>query len=535
MPDLDTNLHVARRRLAMLHDELRGGGLNPIEALSWLADRLATLPELLQLDPTADVVSMVYQEFLVAEARNGLGQYLTPLPVADLLAQVLVAAQPSGRVLDPFCGSGLLLDRVAAHASGSVLMGVEVSRPVARLATALATVGKTTLDITHADAFRLWLDDELPRVDAVVANPPFGATVSSVDLANERIPESLRRLGQIPAELLGLEVCVSVLADDGFLGIVLPRSFLTNRTWAAYRRDVLDRLQVRAIVTLPDATFVPFRGVARSCVLIATRARPDARRKIAVFHAQGIGYDDTGRPSARNDVPHIASSICADAAPDEYVTVDEAGAISSEPGGSEATWRLGEMAEVFVGRNPGRSEYCKDGPRLLKVGDLSGQVTPWRDRKRNRVSRAWFEKNRRLALRSGDVCLTAAAHRPRYIGLKVDLVDAVPIEGAIPSGEVLVIRPKDDAPVTAELLLYWLRSASGYGCLQRLVRGSTGHLYPADVRELRIPAWLAEVDGDRLLKAHAESVAAFREYRRMEDEAFEAAVELFGPPNADVL
>ena len=157
------------------------------------------------------------------------------------------------------------------------------------------------------------------------------------------------------------------------------------------------------------------------------------------------------------------------------------------PGSSGDGHRLGDIADVFTGKALSRSRFTAEGPRMLKVGDLSGSMISWRDRPNCRVSVAWFEKNRHFSLQVGDICLTAAAHRPRYIGLKVDLVDVVPAEGAIPSAEVLVIRLRPGSPVAPEVLLHYLRGSAGYEAVQSLVRGSTAHLYPKDVAELLVP------------------------------------------------
>ena len=107
-----SDTHTARRRLTQIHSELRNQGLNPIEALNELSTRL---DELTSLDgplgfvaQPADLVALVYQEILAPNARNGLGQYLTPLPVADMMAE----------------GTSYLFKGPCAHGGSATLGGV---------------------------------------------------------------------------------------------------------------------------------------------------------------------------------------------------------------------------------------------------------------------------------------------------------------------------------------------------------------------------------------------------------------------------
>ena len=152
----------------------------------------------------------------------------------------------------------------------------------------------------------------------------------------------------------------------------------------------------------------------------------------------------------------------------------------------------------------------------------------WRLRERSSVPVDWFEKNRKYALQVDDVCLTAAGHRPKYIGLKVDLVDDLPEGGAIASAEVMVVRLHPDAPIQPTELLLFLRSEFGYSQIQDAVRGSTGHLYPKDALKIRVPKALASVALESVRELHSESVASYRRHRLLEERIateFRAALD----------
>ena len=202
---------VLRRRFQALHSSLRDSGHNPLEAVSLLADTLAPnghprdarlsleLDEALRLvasDSTAGSVSVAFQQFIASEARNGLGQYLTPLPVAELIADVTADLKP-GSILDPFAGSGLLLDRVGDRLPRSRLLGIEINPAVGQVTRAVSRLARHPIEVTDGDSFLIWTEGELPAVDAVVTNPPFGSIATRADR------ERLRAAGAAEA-LLGL-------------------------------------------------------------------------------------------------------------------------------------------------------------------------------------------------------------------------------------------------------------------------------------------------------------------------------------------
>ncbi len=536
---------VLRRRFQALHSSLRDSGHNPLEAVTLLADTLAPnghprdgrlsseLDEALRLvasDSTAGSVSVAFQQFIASEARNGLGQYLTPLPVAELIADITSEAHP-GSILDPFAGSGLLLDRVGDRLPESQLLGLEINPTVAQVTRAVSRLARHPIDVTDGDSFLLWAEGHLPTVDAVVTNPPFGSIATRADRDRLRAAgasEALLGLRAIPAELLGLDLSVAALRDGGFLAIVLPQSVLTNARWAEYRVDLFRRIRPHAVVSLPEETFAPFKGVAKASVLFAIKEAASLPARFSFARSRSVGYDDTGRSIGQSDLPGVRRSLAQNRTGLPTATVDETGRFHmpvafAAPGDHRRTVILGDVADVFTGRTLARSEYAESGPRLLKVGDLSGSFISWRPRKRSFVPDAVYERNRRARLRLGDICLTSAAHKPRYIGLKADLVDELPPEGAMASAEVLVIRVRENASVSPEQILFHLRSQTGYEQLQDLVRGSTAHIYPRDVEGLIVPV-PDPTTFEPAKVAFWKAAAAFREYLRHESDAIRLGV-----------
>ena len=528
------SVHQLRRTLVALHNELRNDGFTPMEAAHAAARSLAGDPcpsfsESAQdhlrsatgaATNPASLLALLYQEFLVAEARSGLGQYLTPLPVADLIANVLHDRIPtSPTVLDPFCGSGILLYRFADRSPDARLKGLEINPGIASMSRSLADLGDRRLDIVSCDAFEHWQTGAITPVDLVITNPPFGATVSrlTVDTFRHHVPPPLHSMKRIPAELLGLELSISALAPNGKLGIVLPNSILTNSTWGAYRQSVIERLEIDGVVSLPEETFAAFRGVAKACVVFGTKRNDRTARhdNAPVYRSKSVGYTDTGRVSdVPSDMNQAVSCMTFREDPQWRLSIDHTGQTtiySCTAASNTPRTRLGDIAKIFSGRTPPVNEYTSDGPFVLKVGNLQGSFVSWSPRRRSHISHAAYRRWAKLHLRTGDLCLTAAAHRPKYIGQKVDLIYDLPSEGAIPSAEVMVIRLNPDAPLLPEELLFYLRSEEGYDQLQDCVRGSTAHLYARDVSNLSIPLALPRIDSG--------AVGLYRKAARLNQEA----------------
>jgi hypothetical protein len=189
--------------------------------------------------------------------------------------------------------------------------------------------------------------------------------------------------------------------------------------------------------------------------------------------------------------------------------------------------RLGELVDtVFTGRTAPRSAYCvNDGPdvyRAVKVGNLTGAGISWVTGERS------FARFKRVAetqtLRVGDVVLTAAAHHPRYIGAKVDIVDELPSDledRCLPSGELLVIRPRAGG-IDPRALVMWLRTDQGRSAIQACITGQTAHLHAEYVVDVVIPHSVINADTSDAMQLLSRALAQRREAERLATEAVRA-------------
>ena len=107
------------------------------------------------------------------------------------------------------------------------------------------------------------------RVDVILANPPFGASVS--DGVETNYPASFRTTESADLFLL---LMVRSLKDGGRAAIVLPDGSLTgDGVKQRIREEFLTQCNVHTIVRLPNSVFQPYASVATN-LLFFTKGEP---------------------------------------------------------------------------------------------------------------------------------------------------------------------------------------------------------------------------------------------------------------------
>jgi type I restriction enzyme M protein len=107
------------------------------------------------------------------------------------------------------------------------------------------------------------------RVDVILANPPFGASVT--DGAETNFPQNFRTTES--ADLF-LMLMVRYLKDEGRAGIVLPDGSLTgDGVKQRIRQHLLENCNLHTIVRLPNSVFQPYASVATN-LLFFEKGKP---------------------------------------------------------------------------------------------------------------------------------------------------------------------------------------------------------------------------------------------------------------------
>ncbi len=211
------------------------------------------------------------------ERRYEIGQFFTPAPIAELMAEAVREVTPA-TVLDPGVGGGILLRAVGA---GPRLFGLDIDPAAVELAA-------TSMPGEHEIAVGDFLDAERWPVtettfDAVIANPPY--------IRHHNLSADHKLLARHYSGRFGLKVsslsgsyvyffleALLRLNDGGRLVFVTPTEFLDVRYGQAVKEALLNHCDIDEILVL-EMNELAFEGVlTTSAITIATKRESPSRR-----------------------------------------------------------------------------------------------------------------------------------------------------------------------------------------------------------------------------------------------------------------
>jgi len=227
-----------------------------------------------------DIYETILKEL---QSAGKSGEFYTPRAIVQLLTD-LTDPKLGEKILDPACGTGGFLTATIEHLKEKCLTledrkslqdnvrGWEY-KPLPYL---LATTNLVLHDIEVPD---IRFDDSLSRplieyrrkdrVDAILANPPFGGVVSNNNENN--FPQNYRT--KESADLF-LILMIHLLKDGGRAAIVLPDGSLTgDGVKQRIRQKLLEDCNLHTIIRLPNSVFQPYASVATN-LLFFTKGKP---------------------------------------------------------------------------------------------------------------------------------------------------------------------------------------------------------------------------------------------------------------------
>lgn len=476
-----------------------------------------------------DIKGRAFEKFLGKVFRGEYGQYFTPRNVVKFMVDVLDPDEDD-IIIDPACGSGgfLLyslthviekiskryredqdsLNRISWDFAHKQIFGIEINDRIARIAMMDMVIhedGHSNIECNNAlfnyEEFNKRRDIQSDKYSLVFTNPPFGGTIKDKNIL---LKFELGKDGDNQkSEILFIERCLALLKNGGKLGIVLPDSILTNSSLQYVRDYILKRTKILALVSLPHHTFVPSgAGVKSSLLFVEKIQQENEDYEVFMAIAKHIGYDSRGEEDT-DDLFDIINDwkiynsgkldlkksfvinkqdLVNNFSPEKFVFYS-----------NHKNWETKTLLElcdgiIFTGRTLPRKLYTTSGYKILKVRDLTGKGIDWDKNERAFVSPEFFIKNQKIKLQENDILIISAAHHPKYIGQKVDIIDSIPErykKGVICSTELMILRvnPKHIDPY---YVLLFLKTQDGYKAIQSCIRGQTAHIYPKDIKNIKI-------------------------------------------------
>ncbi|MES0037001.1 restriction endonuclease subunit S [Mesorhizobium sp. M0046] len=189
---------------------------------------------------------------------------------------------------------------------------------------------------------------------------------------------------------------------------------------------------------------------------------------------------------------------------------------------------LSELAAVFNGKTPAKSDQRESGHPVLKIRDVD-ENGRFRGRFDSFVDPKFAADFTLKHLKTGDTLILNAAHNADYVGSKQFFAKG-DVEGALATGEWLIVRP-DGIRLDATYAHYWLTSERARLQMKEMVKGI--HLYPKDVARLEIP--LPPLPEQRRIAAILDKANVLRRKRRHAIELLDSLtqsifLEMFGDP-----
>jgi len=246
-------------------------------------------------DIQGDVYEMLLSEIATA-GKNG--QFRTPRHIIKLMAD-LVQPQLDHKIADPACGSGgfllgayqYIVTQLAIKAGSkdltpdedgfvrtsvaaaltekaqailaSSLWGYDIDATMVRLGLMnLMMHGIDEPHIDYKDTLSKSYTEE-SKYDIVMANPPFTGSIDKGDI-NEAL-----QLGTTKSELLFVENIYRLLKKGGTACVIVPQGVLfgSGGAFRTLRQLLVERCDLKAVITMPSGVFKPYAGVSTAILL----------------------------------------------------------------------------------------------------------------------------------------------------------------------------------------------------------------------------------------------------------------------------
>ena len=259
---------------------------------------------------SVDALAYVYENTLVSpETRDAYGTHSTPPQIAEFLVRHLPFEEvplDDLRVLEPCAGHGVFL--VAAMRRMRDLLPLNMTAPkrheyfVERLtgieidpfACEVARLSLMLADYPNPDGWRIIqgdafagdaLSQELRRAAVILCNPPFEDFSAS---QQRRYGSAVRHI-QKPVEILRR---ILYGCPPAMFGLVLPRSFVSGRSYKEFNTRLGDSYANAELVTLPDRVFTHSDAEA---VLVVAHGRKRQEASPCVVRSSVVLEADRGR------------------------------------------------------------------------------------------------------------------------------------------------------------------------------------------------------------------------------------------------
>jgi type I restriction enzyme M protein len=268
------------------------------------------------IDAQGDFYELLLKQ-LSGAGKNG--QFRTPTHIIEMIVE-LVQPKIGQRIADPACGTaGFLLgaykyiitglssdkeedqngfirgssgDKLTNRKQRELLenetfYGFDIDSNMIRVGLMnLMMHGIKQPKIDYADTLSKRYNED-GVYDSILANPPFTGSVDKDDI-NESF-----ELDTTKSELLFLERMYKMLRIGGTAGVVVPQGVLfgSGKVYKQIRELLLERCELKAVISMPSGFFKPYTGVA-TAILVFTKGGETEKVWFYDMENDGLSLDD---------------------------------------------------------------------------------------------------------------------------------------------------------------------------------------------------------------------------------------------------
>jgi len=147
-------------------------------------------------------------------------------------------------------------------------------------------------------------NDITGRFDVILANPPFTGSVDA-----ESISDSLKAVVKTKkTELLFVALFLRMLKKGGRCACIVPDGVLfgSSKAHKALREELVEKHQLRAVISMPSGVFKPYAGVS-TAVLVFTKTGAGGTDRVWFYDMWTDGYslDDKRTEMPDSNIPDI--------------------------------------------------------------------------------------------------------------------------------------------------------------------------------------------------------------------------------------
>lgn len=219
-----------------------------------------------------DLFGAVYEMFASSKEKKDFGEYFTKRHYAHIFAKLLLKDEQyynSGKeftILDPACGTGGFLtesfkvlknnyEKTATYDKNAkkfleknCFFGVDVREEnISRTKLNMFLVGDGHTNMFSYNTLKHDFNNQ--QFDYVITNPPYG---------NGTIKAETSSISSNRMEVAFLCRIINLLRIGGRACVITPDGVLENPTYELFRKELIEKCNINAIISLPKFAFAPY-------------------------------------------------------------------------------------------------------------------------------------------------------------------------------------------------------------------------------------------------------------------------------------